>query len=254
MRRNETNFKKNLPIDILTEQLIEDYLETKSNSSTWNTTQLSSIVDSVTAAINTIVHCYVYYPGSAIYLLKILWENNQVESDKKINEEAILGYLYSLGRVKDAPELWQIKTIASRLLRIGSDTLSFTESVLKLHSLQTEDISEEQLKEMHQILDYFTEQAINLLKNSSYYKKAEQEDHLYCDEPPRTIDEKQINLPPTVPENEGKKRKREKPEQSASQKVPTSSEAAFFTPPKRVKKANSDQARLTENPGPHIHR
>ena len=97
MGKKDSHLTKVEPKDILDEQYIADYLESHAKISTWNRTQLYLIVESI-----TIAEAYYYYPGSALYLLRLLKTNNSTQGKNDALKEHLIQYSYAMAHVDDA--------------------------------------------------------------------------------------------------------------------------------------------------------
>lgn len=223
--------------NILNEALVASFIASHSKKSAWNETQLQLIVECITNAINSIAEVYYNFPGSAIYFLNLLRENNKYEGKNESIKDRLADYSFKMGYVDGVPELFHASETSFILHQISINRLSS----LKLEQLQEKlIISDLQFTEARQILDYFLQQAINLLKKAPHYKKAKQDNHLYYPEPPIVIDGKRIN-PPFPKEDDtqkNKKRKRTSPQQANQ---------TFFHSHKRVKRCEQKQNPLSTN-------
>ena len=234
MGKNSINFESE---NILNEELVARFIASHSKQSTWNETQLQLIVESITNAINSIVEVYYHFPGSAIYFLNLLQENNKHEGKNASIKDRLADYSFKMGYVDGVPELFHASETSFILHQIGINRLSS----LKLEQLQKKlIISDLQFSEAHQILDYFLQEAINLLKKAPHYKKAKQDNHLYYPEPPIVIDGKRINPPFPKGQNTQKNKKRKR---TSSQQA----NQAFFNSPKKVKRCKPKKNPLSTN-------
>jgi hypothetical protein len=226
--------------DILNEKLITDHLELRCKNYLWNETQLSIIINTITDAINVIANFYSYYPGSAVYLFKMIEENNKAQGSDPVLEKRAIDYGTAMG---DRNQLWDISNTFYFLLRMSTRTINEI-FVLQLPPLQQEDkpISKDQLQEIHEILDYFLENAINALTNSPYYQHAKKEKHLYYHEPPIIMNGERLNPPPS----EEKKRKRQ-PTELPELRLQQSAGTTFFNTRKKIKKSDSHPTELIKN-------
>ena len=170
-------YHEHLALFEITRETYENYIQERlKQSHHWNETQLMIIVETLVNFMNTVFEVYRHYPGNSVELFTKLATVNAARHDidkKFIKEIADI-------RLGDypAPIKYIIREItAPYQLCVGDLLFIRLNRGLQKHCFYTK----EQMNDLHEIAGDLLNTAIDELKRSKAYLKAEQEGSLYYD-------------------------------------------------------------------------